>query len=56
MAYSEFLNSSPRIVNQLNRFNENYEKKLLLDVIELVMSGEKAREEVIYADDLSIFF
>jgi hypothetical protein len=57
MSYSEFLSLSPRIVSSLNRMNQNYEKKLLLDVVELVMPGEKEKEEeVVYADDLSIFF
>lgn len=56
MDYREFLCSSPRIVSTLNRMNENYEKKILLDVIEQVMPGEKDEEEVIYEDDLSIFF
>lgn len=57
MSYQEFLNSSPRILSQLNRMNENYAKKILIDVIEQVMPGEKDEdEEVIYEDDLSMFF
>jgi hypothetical protein len=55
MSYEEFLRSSPRMISQLNRMNENYEKKLLLEVIERIMPGEE-EEPVVVANDLSIFF
>jgi hypothetical protein len=55
MTYEDFLKSSPRIVSSLNRMNQNYEKKILRDAIELVLPSEQ-EDTVEYADDLSVFF